>query len=248
MRTKKTANRSQWTSRARGLGSGWPERSADGPKRKSTRRCTNRASCSTADACSSAAATLWSRMIRTAKRMCMSLSRKVWVGVRARLAPGALCSSRSFAGSPVGGCVGLISAGTGSADSVFMDASASGNDVFFITRDRLVPQDFDGSYDMYDAHVCTASEPCPASPPVSPPPCTTGDSCKPAPTPSRRSSAAVERDVLGRWESRAAGTSACGEGETTKPKRKTKPKTKRHRRKRAKKSKANGSLTGGVRR
>jgi hypothetical protein len=79
-----------------------------------------------------------------------------------------------------GGCVSLISAGVGSTDSLFMDASATGDDAFFITRDRLVPQDFDDSYDMYDAHVCSAAAPCPPAAAVSPPPCATGDACTPA--------------------------------------------------------------------
>jgi hypothetical protein len=83
----------------------------------------------------------------------------------------------------VGGCVSLISAGTGSADSSFVDASASGSDVFFLTRDRLLSQDYDNSYDIYDAHLCSTSAPCIPPVPVSPPPCTTGDACKAAPTP-----------------------------------------------------------------
>ncbi len=78
------------------------------------------------------------------------------------------------------GCVGLISAGTGSKDSVFFDASASGNDVFFTTEDGLVSQDKDGVADMYDARACTTTEPCPA-PVALPPPCTTADSCRAAP-------------------------------------------------------------------
>jgi len=64
-----------------------------------------------------------------------------------------------------------------------MDASESGGDVFFITESRLSPRDVDTSLDLYDAHECTASAPC--APPVvlAPPPCTTGDACKAAPTP-----------------------------------------------------------------
>ncbi len=80
------------------------------------------------------------------------------------------------------GCVGLISAGTGNDDSSFFDASASGNDVFFTTQDGLAPQDTDGVFDMYDAHVCTDSEPCVASPPSLPPACSTADSCRAAPS------------------------------------------------------------------
>jgi DNA-binding beta-propeller fold protein YncE len=80
------------------------------------------------------------------------------------------------------GCVSLISSGTGSQESALVDASASGNDVFFMTSSRLVSQDYDTNYDMYDAHVCSANVPCLASS-VAPPPCETGDSCKAAPAP-----------------------------------------------------------------
>ena len=82
----------------------------------------------------------------------------------------------------LGGCVGLISAGTGNTDSVFFDASASGSDVFFTTQDGLVSQDKDGTADMYDARVCTQTEACPSSLAVSPA-CTTTDSCRVAPSP-----------------------------------------------------------------
>ena len=82
----------------------------------------------------------------------------------------------------LGGCIGLISAGTGNTDSVFFDASASGNDVFFTTKDGLVQNDRDGTVDMYDARVCTQTEPCPSSFAVSPA-CTTTDSCRVAPSP-----------------------------------------------------------------
>ena len=81
-----------------------------------------------------------------------------------------------------GGCVGLVSSGTSPTESGFLDASEGGGDVFFVTGERLVPQDFDTSLDIYDAHECTTQVPC--RPVVgSPPPCSTGDACKPAPTP-----------------------------------------------------------------
>jgi hypothetical protein len=80
------------------------------------------------------------------------------------------------------GCVDLISSGNSAAESAFLDASESGDDVFFVTASRLVPRDYDTSYDVYDAHVCSQAAPC-ASSPVSPPECSSGDSCKPAPSP-----------------------------------------------------------------
>jgi hypothetical protein len=87
-----------------------------------------------------------------------------------------------------GGCVSLISSGTSSEESVFLDASGrgagggEGEDVFFMTASRLTLQDIDTTYDVYDAHECSAAVPC-ASVLVSPPPCTSGDSCKAAPSP-----------------------------------------------------------------
>jgi len=81
-----------------------------------------------------------------------------------------------------GGCVSLISSGTSASESAFFDASESGDDVFFITTSQLSTADYDKSYDIYDAHVCSAEVPCQASPPSPPPPCTSGDSCKAAPS------------------------------------------------------------------
>jgi NHL repeat len=81
-----------------------------------------------------------------------------------------------------GGCVSLISSGTSAEESAFLDASENGEDVFFLTAARLTPQDVDNSFDVYDAHVCSPASPC-VSAPVSPPPCTSGDACKTAPSP-----------------------------------------------------------------
>jgi hypothetical protein len=94
------------------------------------------------------------------------------------------CTSSSEAFSErSGGCVGLVSSGTSNEESVFLDASESGGDVFFWTTAALVAQDVDNVPDIYDAHECAAQSPCTALPPVPPPPCSTGDSCKPAPSP-----------------------------------------------------------------
>jgi WD40-like Beta Propeller Repeat len=50
-----------------------------------------------------------------------------------------------------GGCVDLISSGSSAEESVFLDASESGGDVFFLTVAKLAPQDYDTSLDVYDA-------------------------------------------------------------------------------------------------
>jgi DNA-binding beta-propeller fold protein YncE len=81
-----------------------------------------------------------------------------------------------------GGCVELISGGTSARESVFLDASESGNDVFFLTTSKLALQDVDSALDAYDAHVCTTAIPCP--PPASPPPpACEGDACQLPATP-----------------------------------------------------------------
>lgn len=51
------------------------------------------------------------------------------------------------------GCLYLISTGTSPDASYFEDASPNGDDVFFTTEQRLVGQDIDGRYDLYDARV-----------------------------------------------------------------------------------------------
>jgi hypothetical protein len=81
------------------------------------------------------------------------------------------------------GCVNMISSGTSAEESVVLEASASGGDVFLLTAAKLVPQDFDTSLDVYDAHECTAASPCFPAVQLPPPPCTTGDACKASPTP-----------------------------------------------------------------
>ena len=81
------------------------------------------------------------------------------------------------------GCIALISGGEGAQESIFLDASASGNDVFFTSSEGLVSAGSDGLYDVYDAHICSGEVPCSGSGGVvSPPPCDTADSCKTAPS------------------------------------------------------------------
>ena len=73
----------------------------------------------------------------------------------------------------------LISTGTSSTESVLLDASESGNDVFFLTRQKLVPQDTqEEARGIYDARV-DGGFPTPSAPP----PCTTADSCRSASPP-----------------------------------------------------------------
>jgi hypothetical protein len=95
---------------------------------------------------------------------------------------GGCASSLSSYSAPAGGCVGLISSGISGEESAFLDASESGGDVFFLTAAKLVPQEVEAGFSLYDAHECTSQVPC-SSVPVAPPPCETEASCRPAPTP-----------------------------------------------------------------
>jgi hypothetical protein len=81
------------------------------------------------------------------------------------------------------GCVYLISDGRdtatvgnpASSDVELIGTDATGSNVFFTTADELVPADTDTQLDYYDARICTAAEPCTASP-ASLPPCL-GEAC-----------------------------------------------------------------------
>ena len=66
----------------------------------------------------------------------------------------------------------LISSGTSSDISALVDVGAGGRDLFFTTRDRLVPGDRDNNSDLYDARVGGGFPPAPE-----PLPCT-GEACR----------------------------------------------------------------------
>ncbi len=77
------------------------------------------------------------------------------------------------------GCIGLVSSGESSQESGFLDASQSGDDVFFLTSARLSGRDTDTAVDIYDARV-GGSEP-PESEPVE----CLGDACQSPVSPPR---------------------------------------------------------------
>jgi hypothetical protein len=88
------------------------------------------------------------------------------------------------------GCVGLLSGGSSSEESAFLDASGKGpggeegEDVFFLTAAQLARgTDVDGALDVYDAHVCSTGVPCASGVVSVAPACSTADSCRPAPAP-----------------------------------------------------------------
>jgi hypothetical protein len=70
------------------------------------------------------------------------------------------------------GCVDLISSGVSKEESAFMDASESGDDVFFMTSAQLSEQDTDSTPDIYDARVDGGF------PEAQAPPACEGDACQ----------------------------------------------------------------------
>jgi hypothetical protein len=65
------------------------------------------------------------------------------------------------------GTIYLISSGSSSKDSYFLDNSESGGDVFFATTAQLSEGDTDNGYDVYDARTPHPGD----SPPVTSTPC-----------------------------------------------------------------------------
>ncbi len=75
------------------------------------------------------------------------------------------------------GCLDLVSSGQNHLDSRFVEASPTGEDVFFATASSLLPQD-PGGFDIYDARV-NGGLPIPTGPP----PGCEGEACQSPPEP-----------------------------------------------------------------
>jgi hypothetical protein len=111
------------------------------------------------------------------------------------------------------GCLYLLSDGTGDKPALLADASQSGEDAFFFTRESLVGQDEDELQDVYDSRIGggLASQNTPPS--ATPIPCESAEAChgqgQPAPpsetpgtssfiAPPNKSKGAVARAPPGR--------------------------------------------------
>lgn len=104
------------------------------------------------------------------------------------------------------GCVDLISSGQSPQDTRFIEASPSGDDVFFATVASLLPQDF-GVFDVYDARVDGG---LPIPPPPAPP--CEGDACS-AQIPAPQEATPASSDYVGPPEaSPAAKRPRCAKG------------------------------------
>jgi len=127
------------------------------------------------------------------------------------------------------GCVRLLSTGASAADSYLVDASSDGRDVFISTAQRLLPQDGDERYDVYDARAGGGF--APAGPPAEP---CEGEACRPTvPAPPETTPGSSSFDGAGNVVPRPSAR-ACRRG-THRVKRNGKVrcvKTTRHARKR----------------
>jgi len=79
------------------------------------------------------------------------------------------------------GCVGLISSGDSEHEQAFLDASATGSDVFLLSTEPLAPNP-ENSLSVYDAHVCEPASPCTSSADTATPSCDEASvACRAAP-------------------------------------------------------------------
>ncbi|MFP5388236.1 MAG: hypothetical protein ACLGG5_02915 [Thermoleophilia bacterium] len=100
-----------------------------------------------------------------------------------------------------GGCVFLISTGKSKGSSLFADASESGDNVFFFTRQSLVGQDKDELFDLYDARVGGGIA---AQNPSSPVACESAESCRPGSPPPSPTGSAGSASFVGPGNPKAA--------------------------------------------
>lgn len=132
------------------------------------------------------------------------------------------------------GCVHLLSGGASIDESYFVDASESGDDVFIVTRAKLVGADDNELYDLYDARVNGFI-------PVTPPLCT-GAGCQgtPGAPPIFATPSSVTFEGVGNFDAPAKEVKAKPKPKK-KPKHKKKPKPKKKSKHKKGKSKAKKS-------
>ena len=132
------------------------------------------------------------------------------------------------------GRIDLISGGTNGAPSRLLDASKSGDDVFFTTLQKLVPSDLDGSVDLYDARVGGREEPSSRLPCVA-------DECQGTPSMPRSFQTPSSSSFSGQGSSRPS-RARCSKGKVRRSGRCTKRKGGTNKKGRGKRT---GSARGG---
>jgi hypothetical protein len=110
------------------------------------------------------------------------------------------------------GCVSLISSGIGSVDSNFLAMDGNGGNVFFTTREQLVPKDTDRLIDLYDARegggFAAESE-------IAAGPCQ-GETCQSSPASSSAAPAPSTQSYQGPGNPKPTPHQACSKGKVKK--------------------------------
>ena len=109
------------------------------------------------------------------------------------------------------GKLALVSSGSDSSPSFFLGMSANASNVFIGTHAKLSAQDTDSSGDVYDAHICSESEPCPKPPAGETAQCE-GDACQVVPA------APIDQTPGSLTFSGAGNAAATGSGVTARTK------------------------------
>ena len=103
----------------------------------------------------------------------------------------------------------LLSSGSASENSYYLDNSESGGDVFFATSAGLVPNDTDDAYDVYDARI---PRPGDTTPPEVPP--CKGSVCQGPPSTPELLGAPPSETFSGPGNRCGAGSEAGGHDQT----------------------------------
>jgi hypothetical protein len=122
------------------------------------------------------------------------------------------------------GCVYILSDGASPGASYFIDASADGSNVFFVTKAQLVAADQNEDYDVYDARIGVESPP-------TPPQCT-GSGCQGVPEapPIFATPSSATFNGVGNFTAPAKPTTKSKPKAKTKTKHKQKPHKKKQKR------------------
>jgi hypothetical protein len=144
-------------------------------------------------------------------------------------------------GTNTSGCIYLLSGGTSVDESYFADASASGDDAFVVTRAKLLPEDVNEDYDLYDARVDGFTAPTPLA--------CTGTGCQglPGAPPIFATPSSVTFEGVGNFAAAAPVKAKQKPKAPQKKKKKAKRKAKKHGKahKKAKARKGRTSRRGG---
>jgi hypothetical protein len=143
------------------------------------------------------------------------------------------------------GVVHLLASPSTGTNDLFLDASPSGNDVFFATRDRLVPSDEDNLVDVYDARV-GGGLPGQAEPATAPALCASACQGQPSAPPLLPTATSTLSSGSGNLDARPTATHRGKHKPRRLPRRRRRAKARRH--VLVRRSRANRAISTGIER